>query len=90
MVKRSGNGKSHVPVADLLVKILDEMRAGFKALIERADSTNARLDITNARLDKTNARLDNLIATSGGNYRGLDERVSRIERRLRIGKRKPT
>jgi hypothetical protein len=89
MVRRSGNGKSHDPIADLLTKILDEMRAGFLSLTERADATNARLDVTNARLDMTNARLDNLIATSGTNYRGLDERVSRIERRLRIVKRKP-
>ncbi len=47
---------------DRIIRLEENQREGFKALMQRIDDTNKRIDDTNKRIDDTNKRIDDMIS----------------------------
>ncbi|MEJ7553846.1 MAG: hypothetical protein WKI48_03770 [Aquificaceae bacterium] len=47
---------------DRIIRLDENQREGFKALMQRIDDTNKRIDDINKRIDDTNKRIDDMIS----------------------------
>ncbi len=47
---------------DRIIRLEENQREGFKALMQRIDDTNKRIDDINKRIDDTNKRIDDMIS----------------------------
>lgn len=47
---------------DRIIRLEENQKEGFKALMQRIDDTNKRIDDINKRIDDTNKRIDDMIS----------------------------
>ncbi|WPM32959.1 hypothetical protein IAE16_04580 [Hydrogenobacter sp. T-2] len=47
---------------DRIIRLEENQREGFRALMQRIDDTNKRIDDINKRIDDTNKRIDDMIS----------------------------
>ena len=78
----AGNGKKadYEAMGDAIAKAVAPAIA--KALAPQFGDLRKELQATNGRLDQMNSRLDQIVENTGGHYRRLEERVSRLESKV--------